>query len=138
MRYGNELLRPERGYTETLPWGAVRVPGRNRPDTVGNPSRYSVQFNLVGQSMVDWFGRWWWTEAAEGSVPIETGIGWAQVIGTPTFSNNTGRRATVNMTLEIEDTADFCTDQAWLFAGEYFGDEFFKTAARLRSAIDGV
>ena len=135
MRFNGELLTPERGYTETLPWGAVRVAGRNRPDTQGNPSTYDVTFQLIGQAMVDWFGRSWLTEAAEGSVPIETGIGWAQVIGDPTYNNNTGRRATVNMTLEILEDVDYCLDESLLVVGEYFGDGFYKSARALSAAI---
>lgn len=136
MRFNGELLKPERGLTETLPWGAVRVNGRNRPDTLGNPSVYNATFKLVGQSMIDWFGRWWWTEAREGSVPIETGIGWAQVLGAPTFNNNTGRSASVNMRLEISADVDYCLDESVLVLGEYFGDAFPRAARILSEAIE--
>lgn len=137
MRFEGELVSPERGVTETLPWGVVRVAGRNRRDTVGNPSVYSASFRLVGQAMVDWFARWWVTEALEGSVPIETGIGWAQVLGNPTYSNNTGRSASVTMRLEILHDVDYCLDQSVVAIGEYLGSDFTRAAATLRSAIDG-
>lgn len=135
MRFNNEFVMPERGLTETLPWGAIRVANRNRPDTVGNPSVYNCEFRLVGQSMVDWFGRWWVTIAQEGSVPVETGLGWAQVLGAPRYGNNTGRRASVTMQLEIETDADFENDCGLLAVGEYFGDEFDAALVVLRRGI---
>jgi hypothetical protein len=137
MTFSGELLSPERGYTEQLPWGAVRVAGRNRPDTVSNPSQYNVTFKLVGASMVDWFGRWWLTATEEGSLPFVCGIGAAQLLAQPTYSNNTGRVATVSMQLEIQDDTDYCTDQQYLFVGEYFGDTFQRSKRLLEQAING-
>lgn len=137
MRFNGELLTPERGLTETLPWGAVRVAGRNRPDTVGNPSTYNVTFALIGQSMIDWFGRAWWSTAVEGSVPIETSIGWGQVLGTPSYQNNTGRRATVNMNLEVLEETDYCLDEDLITIGYYFGDGFASSLRTLEQAING-
>lgn len=137
MRFNNELLTPERGMTETLPWGAVRVTGRNRPDTVSNPSVYNATFKLVGQPMVDWFMRAWWPETAEGSLPIETSIGWAQILNNPTFSDNTGRSASVTMQLEIDEDADYCLDQSLISIGTYFGDDFLLAKLTLEQAING-
>lgn len=137
MRWAGQLLYPERGYTETLPWGAVRVAGRNRPDTVSNPSYYNCTFKLVGQSMIDWFGRWWLTVVAEGSLPFVCGLGVCQIIGQPSYSNNTGRVATVTMRLEIQDDADYCNDLNYLWVGEYFGDTFQRSKRLLEVAING-
>ena len=137
MTYAGALLYPERGYTERLPWGAVRVAGRNRPDTVSNPSQYNVTFKLTGQAMVDWFGRWWLTATEEGSLPFVCGIGAAQIIGQPSYSNNTGRSASVSMGLEIQDDTDYCTDRLYLFIGQYFGDDFQRSKLLLEQAING-
>lgn len=137
MSFGGELLYPERGYSETLPWGVVRVAGRNRPDTVSNPSYYNCTFKLVGQSMVDWFGRWWVTISAEGSLPFVCGLGVCQVIGTPSYSNNTGRYADVSMRLEVQEDTDYCTDLNYLWVGEYFGDSFARSKMLLEVAING-
>lgn len=137
MRFNGELVSPERGMTETLPWGAVRVRGRNRPDTVSNPSVYNVSFALVGQAMVDWFGRWWVTEVEEGSIPFETGIGWAQVVSNPSYQSNTGRRANVTMQLEIECFASVDDDCQIITFGEIFGDSFTQALNLLERGING-
>lgn len=132
-----KLLAPERGMTETLPWGVVRVAGRNRPDTVSNPSYYNCTFKIVGQSMVDWFGRWWYTSTDEGSLPFECSLGIAQVIGSPSYNSNTGRYADVTMRLEVQENTDYCTDLNYLLIGELFGDTFFRSTRVLRVAVNG-
>lgn len=137
MEFAGKLLSPERGTTETLPWGVVRVAGRNRPDTVSNPSYYNCTFKLVGQSMVDWFGRWWLSAIDEGSLPFVCGLGAAQIIGEPSYSNNTGRYADVSMRLEIQADTDYCEDYRYLWVGEYFGDSFYRSKRLLETAING-
>lgn len=141
FEYDRELLKPERGHTETLPWGVVRVAGRNRPDTVNNPSYYNVTYRLLCKSQIDWFGRWWRHSVQEGSLPFITNVGsgevTAAVIADPSYSGNTGLKADVSMRLEVEEFNDYCSDLGLIAVGQEFGDQFPLVARTLETALNG-
>lgn len=107
MEYNGELVLPERtSIVETLPWGAVRVEGRNRPDTLNNPSYFTATYRLTG-GMISWFEVWYRNVIREGSMPFVTDMGYgesvAQLMNAPVYQRNTGFISDVAMQLEVEN-----------------------------------
>lgn len=98
----------ERGYTETLPWGAVRVAGRNRPDTLSNVYYRDVTIKLLTPADLTTWLTFYNETLQEGSLPFEIGLETVAIIGNPTYGNNTGIFATVNMRLEYDAPTNYC------------------------------
>lgn len=98
----------ERGFTETLPWGAVRVAGRNRPDTRSNPYYRDVTIKLLSPADIATWIAFYNDTLQEGSLPFEIGEESVAIVGEPAYSTNTGIFAAVSMRLEYDAPTNYC------------------------------
>lgn len=127
----------ETGYRETLPWGAWRVVGRNRPDTVSNPSYRDVQVKLLSPAAIATWITFYEDTTQEGSLPFQVGTDTVQIIGNPSYSQNNGISATVTMRLEYDAPTDYCGMVQLASIGAYFGSGFDAGAAALDDYLNG-
>jgi hypothetical protein len=127
----------ETGYRETLPWGAWRVAGRNRPDTLSNPSYRDVQIKLLSPAEVSTWLAFYRDTIQDGSIPFQVGSDTVQIIGQPAYSQSNGVSATVSMRLEYDAPIDYCNMVQLASIGAYFGAGFDAGAAALDDYLNG-
>lgn len=121
----------ERGYKETMAWGALRSSGVTRVNTLSNPSYRDVTIKLLSPAEVATWVTFYRDTILEGSLPFEIGSDTVQIIGQPSYANTNGITATVSMRLEYDAPLDYCNMVQLAEIGRYFGNGFQAGAAVL-------
>lgn len=127
----------ERGYRETLPWGARQSAGVTRPDTLSNPYYRDVQIKLLSAAEISQWVTFYRDTLREGSLPFTVGTDVVQIIGQPSYSSINGISATVSMRLEYDAPINYCDMVQLVQIGAYFGSGFVAGAAALDEYLNG-
>lgn len=127
----------ERGFRETLPWGAKQSAGMTRPDTLSNVHYRDVQIKLLSAAEISAWVTFYRDTLAGGSLPFQIGDDTVQIIGQPSYGNINGISATVSMRLEYDAPTNYCHMIQLAQIGRYFGSGFIAGAAALDEYLNG-